>query len=232
MRVIVHSQDPVTLIGGADVAPADITTALRLAPSLVAADGGAGTLLRIGLVPVAVIGDMDSLQDDAALAFADRLHRVTEQDSTDFDKAVTRIDAPLVIALGFSGGRLDHELAALHSLVLRPDRPCILLGPESLCFHCPPDMAMPLAPGTVVSLFPFADVGVESVGLRWATAGLDFAPYRRIGTSNEALGPVELRAEAPGMLVILPRATLPLVVPSLLAALRWPAPPAPPASRG
>ena len=103
--------------------------------------------------PVAVIGDMDSLSPEAAMAFADRLHPVPEQETTDFDKALTRIEAPLVLALGFAGGRLDHELAALHSLVLRADRPCILLGPATLAFHAPPDLSLPLGPGTLVSSF-------------------------------------------------------------------------------
>ena len=220
--VIVQSQEPVTLVGGGPLPPGDLALALGLAPILVVADGGADAALAGGAWPVAVIGDMDSLSPEAARAYADRLHSVPEQETTDFDKALTRIDAPVVIALGFAGGRLDHELAALHSLVLRADRPCVLLGPSTLAFHAPPDLALPLGPGTVVSLFPFAPVGVTSEGLLWPTEGLAFAPDSRIGTSNEARGPVRLRPAAPGMLVILPRAALPLAVAALAAAPRWP----------
>ena len=221
---IVQSQEPVTLVGGGPLPPGDLSMALRLAPILVVADGGADAALAAGARPVAVIGDMDSLSEAAARAFAGRLHPVSEQATTDFDKALTRIDAPLVIALGFAGGRLDHELAALHSLVLRADRPCILLGPSTLAFHAPPDLSLPLEPGSLVSLFPFAPVGVASEGLLWPTDGLAFAPDSRIGTSNEARGPVRLRPARPGMLVILPRAALPLAVAALAAAPRWPQP--------
>ncbi|HVG47442.1 MAG TPA: thiamine diphosphokinase [Rubellimicrobium sp.] len=222
--VIVQSQDPVTLVGGGALAPGDLPRALALAPILVAADGGADRVLASGARPAAVIGDMDSLSEAARQAFADRLHPVAEQETTDFDKALTRIDAPVVLALGFAGGRLDHELAALHSLVLRADRPCLLLGPATLAFHAPPDLALPLAPGTLVSLFPFAPVAVESEGLLWPTAGLAFAPQARIGTSNEARGPVRLRPSGPGMLVILPRAALSPALAALQAAPRWPRP--------
>ncbi|WP_210527163.1 thiamine diphosphokinase [Rubellimicrobium arenae] len=219
---VVHSKWPVTLLGGG-VAPADdVATALELAPTLVAADGGAGTALALGLRPEAVIGDMDSLSPEAAAAFAPCLHPVAEQDTTDFDKALTRIEAPVVLAVGFAGGRLDHELAALHSLVLRADRPCLLLGPDTLAFHAPPEIDLPLAPGTLVSIFPFAPLRLRSDGLRWPTDHLEFAPDRRIGTSNEAAGPVRLRPSTRGALVILPRATLPLALDSLRAAPRWP----------
>lgn len=212
-----------TLVGGGPLPAHDLHLALALAPTLVAADGGVAHCLAAGLSPKAVIGDMDSIPPEAALSLADRLHPVAEQDSTDFDKALSRIEAPLVIAAGFSGGRLDHELAALHSLVVRADRRCLVLGPESLCLHCPPRLALALAPGTVVSLFPLAPVRVASTGLRWPTDAVPFSPTGRIGTSNAALGPMTLEARAPGMLVILPRAALALAALALREAPTWPA---------
>ena len=219
---VVRAEGPVTLVGGGSLGPSDLDDALALAPTVVVADGGADWALAQGITPAAVIGDMDSLSPRAAQAFADRLHRVSEQDTTDFDKALTRIAAPVVLALGFAGGRLDHELAALHSLVLRADRPCVLLGPDTLAFHCPPLLELDLPRGTVVSLFPFSHVWVSSTGLRWPTEHIIFAPDRRIGTSNESDGDVSLIPSNPGMLVILPRATLPLALASLTQARRWP----------
>ncbi len=224
--IIVESATAVTLVGGADITTDDLTVALRLAPVLVAADGGADTLLARGLRPAAVIGDMDSVSVAARTAFADVLYPVAEQDSTDFDKALRHIAAPLVIACGFSGGRLDHELAALHGMILRADRPCIVLGAESLTFLCPADITLDLAPGCVVSLFPMARARVASTGLRWPTDGICFAPGGRIGTSNAATtGMVTLRARTPAMLVILPRAALGAAVRALVApgTPRWPA---------
>lgn len=220
---VVAGQGPVTLVGGGPLADGDLRAALALAPALVAADGGAGACLNAGLIPLAVIGDMDSLPPDAARTLAGRLHRVAEQDSTDFDKALSRIDAPLVIGLGFAGGRLDHELAALHALVARAQKPCLILGPETLALHCPPALDLPLAAGTTVSLFPLLPVRVTSRGLRWPTDGLLLSPRGRIGTSNAALGPVTLRPLARGLLVILPRSALELAAHALRAAPRWPA---------
>ena len=224
--VIVQSPNPVTLVGGAKVTPEDLNEALTLAPRCVAVDGGADRLHAQGFVPEAVIGDMDSLSEDARAAFADILHPITEQDSTDFDKALRNIAAPLVLALGMAGGRFDHELAAMHVLLAYPERRCVVVGAESIVCLCPSDLSLDLVPGTLVSLFPFAEAKMHSRGLRWATEGVGFAPGRRIGTSNEALGPVHLAAESPAMMLILPRTCLGALVTGLLAvpdAAQWPA---------
>ena len=223
MPVIVHSSDPVTLVGGADLRLPDLTTALSFAPGLVAADGGADHLLSAGLQPQAVIGDMDSISGAAAVAFGPVLHKVKEQKTTDFDKALRHIAAPLVIAVGVTGGRFDHELAALHVLLRHADRRCVVLGPDSLIFLCPPELALQLDPGTPFSLFPMGTVRCASTGLRWPTDHVHFSPALVIGTSNEVAGPVRLRADAPLMLVILPAVALGEAVRALRAApVQWP----------
>lgn len=224
MSIIVHASTPVALVGGAELRPDDLTTALSHARSLVAADGGADAVLAAGLSPEAVIGDMDSIGPAARRAFAQVMHPVTEQESTDFDKALRHIAAPLVLAVGVTGGRFDHELAVMHVLMRHADRPCVVIGAQTLVFLCPPRISLRLVPGSLVSLFPLAPVRVASQGLRWPTDGLAFAPGELIGTSNAAEGPVVLAAEAPAMLVILARASLDTVVAALMGSgARWPA---------
>ena len=223
--LIVSTSQGVTVLGGGHVQPGDLRAALALAPVLVAADGGADMALGAGLEPVAVIGDLDSVSADALARLDPRkVHEVPEQDSTDFDKALRHIDAPLIVAAGFNGGRLDHELAAMHTLIARPGRRCILLGGQDIVFHAPPEMTLDLEPGTRVSLFPMAEVTGRSVGLRWAIDGLVFHPARRVGTSNAATGgPMTLRTDGPGMLTILPRALLPEAAAALRTAEVHPA---------
>ena len=227
MTAIVHAVAPVTLVGGAALGPGDLDLATAHAPLIVAADGGAQALLQAGLVPQAVIGDMDSITDEARAAFAHLLYPIAEQETTDFDKALRHVTAPLVLAIGAAGGRFDHELAVMHVLVRRPERPCVVIGAETLVFLCPPELALDLPMGSVLSLFPMAAVGVVSRGLRWPTDGLVFAPDSRIGTSNEVAGPVMLCADAPAMLVILPREALKAVVRAFVGSAqdpaRWPA---------
>lgn len=208
----------VTVIGGGEVAAADLEAALAIAPVLVAADGGADRALELGQPPDWVIGDLDSISDRARrLIPRERVIGVAEQDSTDFGKCLERIEAPLVLAVGFAGLRLDHTLAAL-SLLVRPGAPrVVMIAAEDVILACPPRLTLPLMPGTRVSLFPMGPARGTSQGLDWPIDGIDFAPGGRIGTSNRAGGLVTLRMEGP-MLLMLPRDCLGTAITALRGA--------------
>lgn len=207
---IVVSEVGVTLVGGAPTGRRDLALALRIAPCLVAADGGADRALAAGLMPRAVIGDFDSISPAARAAIpGNRLHPIAEQETTDFDKALRSVAAPFVLALGFAGARIDHGLAVFNALVRHPDRRCLVLGAQDVVFLCPPEITLRLRPGDRLSLFPMGPVTGRSSGLRWPVEGLRFAPDGRIGTSNSVSDPVvRLSFDAGPMLVILPRARL------------------------
>ena len=216
MKAIVHSLEPITLVGGGPVASADLTEALTIAHLCVAADGGAQAALINGVMPDAVIGDFDSITPDVLAKIpSDRLHKISEQNSTDFDKALRHISAPVVIAVGFAGGRVDHQLAAFHTLLRHADRHCIIVGAEEIVFHCPAHIAVPLEKDQIVSLFPMGQVTGRSTGLQWPIDGLEFAPATFVGTSNRSIGPIELWMDMPGMLCILPRDSLAIVTHAL-----------------
>jgi len=213
---IVQSRSPVTLLGGGEVSISDLREALLLAPLLVAADGGANVALEAGVIPDAVIGDLDSLTETTRRALPpDRMHLIPEQISTDFEKCLTRISAPYVLGVGFTGARVDHLLAVWNTMVRHPTRRCLILGPEDVAFAAPRELRLDLSAGTRVSLFPMADLGGRSRGLVWPIDGLDLSPGGRIGTSNEATGPVDLSFDGDGMLVILPRDALPAAIAAL-----------------
>jgi thiamine pyrophosphokinase len=207
---ILTGETAVTLVGGGAMGEDDLTRALAIAPCVVAVDGGADATVAAGLSPQAVIGDLDSVSPDTRSRLgAEIIHEITEQDSTDFDKALRHLKVPLVLAVGFTGARLDHELAVFHSLVARPEHRCIVLGDRDIVFHAPPRLIMNLAVGTRVSLFPMAAVTGRSSGLHWSIDGLAFHPAKRIGTSNEATGgEIRIETDGPGLLVILPRSEL------------------------
>lgn len=213
-------KDSVILMGGAPVVADIFNKARDRAEIFVAADGGGDALLAFGVIPDAVIGDMDSLSDAARAAIpADRLHMVAEQDTTDFDKALRAIDAPLIYALGFTGARLDHELAALNVLARFGHTPVVLVGAEDVTVHLPARLALRLPPGMRISLFPLDNVTVGMAGLRWSFDALTLHPMRKIGTSNEVASPeVILTSDGPGCLLIVPRAAMDAVVAGLRAA--------------
>jgi thiamine pyrophosphokinase len=237
-QVIVHSSDPITLLGGGQASAEDLAEALTLAPKLVAVDGGLVTAQMAGRLPDAVIGDMDSAPPEAlALIPKAQQHLISEQQSTDFDKALRHTDAPVVVGVGFCGGRVDHQLAAFHTLLVHADRPCLLVGAGEVILIAPPKLSLGMERGEIVSLFPLVQVAGQSNGLEWPIDGLTFDPARFIGTSNRALGQIELSLDAPGMLLIVPRRYLrELVAHFVQGGARWPVregprtPPPPPSA--
>lgn len=227
-QAIVRSSEAITLVGGGESTINDVNTALLFAPTLVAVDGGAVPAMDAGHLPEAVIGDFDSVPADvlAQIPQARRFH-IAEQDTTDFDKALRSISAPLILAVGFTGARVDHQLAVLNVLVRRRAGHVLVIGSHEVIFHVPRTITLPTEAGDVVSLVPLSEVSGQSRGLEWPIEGIEFAPDGRIGSSNRALGEVHLQMDGPGMIGFIPRERLePLVarVLGLSPDAHWSAP--------
>ncbi|MEN8837411.1 MAG: thiamine diphosphokinase [Celeribacter marinus] len=203
---VIKVETGVTLLGGGNSTPAMVSQALTQAKTLVAADGGAQIALDLGHMPDAVIGDFDSLDSKARTAIeASRFYHIPEQNSTDFEKCLTRIEAPYLLGVGFLGARVDHELAVLNAVVRHPERKIVLLGTHDICVHLTSPLSIRLPIGTRVSLFPLSRVTGRSVGLTWPIEGIEFAPDGRGGTSNEACETrVDIEMDGDGMLLFLP----------------------------
>ena len=204
-QAIVFSQAPVLLVGGAHGDNAQLEQLLTEIETVVAADSGADWLRSVGRLPDALIGDLDSVSDSTRAALPEgAVHHIAEQNSTDFDKAVRSIAAPLIVGIGFLGGQVDHLLAVMTVMARYPDRAIMLVGDHDVVANVPPKIDLPLTKGTRVSLYPMRAVSGTSVGLHWPIDGLDLSPGERVGTSNRADGSVSLTAQGPGLLLILP----------------------------
>ena len=142
---------------------------------------------------------------------------IEEQDSTDLEKALRVIDAPLYLGIGFLGGRLDHTLAAMHALVSAPERAAILLGSDDVVFASPLLWRAQLPVGTRISFFPIGSaLATGSRGLRWPIKGLAMEGGSQIGVSNETSEPdIEACFAGHGGVTILPRECFPQAVASL-----------------
>ena len=223
--IIVDSTEPLTLVGAGQSSVAELALARKLAPDVVAVDGGAALCVAAEIIPQAIIGDLDSLDQETRTAGdTGIIYHITEQDSTDFAKALRHTTAPIYIGVGFLGHRIDHELAVLSDCMRFRDKPILLLGAADVIFLAPRTITLPLAPGTRVSLFPLAPVSGTSTGLEWPINGLTLAPGGPIGTSNRATGQVELSIDAPHLLCILPAQCLSLAMTALMQARLWSAP--------
>ena len=202
---MITSATALCLIGGGPVADAGFAAVAPLVTEFVAVDGGADHLLGRGVPPSRVIGDLDSLSDRARLQFADILWHVSEQETTDFEKALTRVMAPQVLALGFTGGRMDHALSVLNVMARHPQRAVFLVDQDDVSYMAPQgDSALDLPAGTRVSLMPLGDVRASVAGVHWPFRDWALHPVGRNSASNRATGgPVRISAAGP-LLVTLP----------------------------
>jgi thiamine pyrophosphokinase len=187
---------------------------------LVGADAGGDAIAAAGLQPEAIIGDLDSLSDPAAWDSGVRVLRVAEQDTTDFEKALYSTRAPVTVALGMTGGRFDHTLAALDAVLRHArERHIILVDTHDLALALTGPFSFEVGAGERVSIHPLGPVRFESSsGLAYPLDDLLLAPGVRLGTSNAATDggfTITPRPDQPPWLLILDRRHLK----GLLAAL-------------
>ena len=133
---------------------------------VIGADGGGERLLAAGIEPDVVVGDLDSLSAVAQKQFSDRLVRDSAPDSSDLEKAVAwaRTEgADDIVVIGWSGGRLDHTLAALalafEGVQLHDDRFLVTAVAGSA--------EITAQPGTLFSLMALPEAVVSVGGARW-----------------------------------------------------------------
>jgi thiamine pyrophosphokinase len=191
-------ETPVLLFGASPLTE-NITPHLNEISDLpvLAADGGVRSAMALGMVPQAVIGDMDSLGDVGGLpANIQRIH-LSGQDDTDFEKCMRLIEAPLIIGVGFLDGRFDHALAVLNVLARLPrGRRVLLLGTYDTLLRVTGDCKLDLDSGVRLSIWPlWRQAFVRSSGLKWPLDEIDMAAGARTGTSNTVtVGPVSIKA--------------------------------------
>lgn len=180
------------IVGGGTV---DVALLQELAAGgayLVGADGGGDAIHAAGLVPGAIVGDLDSLADPGGWGPETRIIRIAEQETTDFEKALYSTEASVTIALGMMGKRFDHGLAALDAVARRGrNRAIILVDEVDIALGLDHAFGFAVPPGTRVSIHPLTPTRfTRSTGLKYPLDGLLLAPGVRTGTSNEASAPV------------------------------------------
>lgn len=145
---------------------------LKNAERIVCCDGSIQNLILNGMEPDAIVGDMDSLGNDLAYRFADRIFADKNQDTNDLTKAVSwcsEMGYKNIVIVGATGKREDHTIGNISLLaeyikcinvimvtdtgILQP----YLKSSEILSF-----------PGQQVSIFSIdPDTEIMSCGLRY-----------------------------------------------------------------
>lgn len=189
---------------------------------LIAADGGANHLQRIGILPEIVIGDLDSVDEDTLFQLTSAEVKVQQysedKNETDIELALRHavtLQPASILVVGALGGRLDQTLANL-SLLTAPTllRMDVRLddGVEEV-FFCRATAAnggqaeVRGRSGDIVSLIPWqAPVeGVATEGLQWPLYAETLYPYQSRGISNAMLADIATVSIQSGLLLIVHR---------------------------
>ncbi|HEY8578126.1 MAG TPA: thiamine diphosphokinase [Devosia sp.] len=187
---IVVCNGPLAIVGGGAVDPALLLELAGRGVTLVGADGGADAMGAAGLVPAAIIGDLDSLEDRAGWEQRTRVIHIPEQITTDFQKALYSTQAPVTLALGMTGKRLDHTLAALSAVLqYAPKRKLLLVDEVDVALAVIGPIRFDAGLRERVSIHPLLPIRFRSsTGLFYPMDGHTLAPGGLIGTSNEGTG--------------------------------------------
>lgn len=181
---------------------------------VLAVDAGAEACLAAGVVPWAVVGDMDSVTPATLAALEAKGARVVRHPAakrdTDGALALKLVDDDHVVFLGAGGGRPDHALANLHLMLAASRRARVeAIDADGRAWVATPErpVALDLPQGALVSVIPLTE-RAEGVAYRHLAWGLDDAtmeagdPY---GVSNVAgPPPQEVRVRAGALLVLAP----------------------------
>ena len=186
--IIDEKTRPLIMVGNGACDTAMLTKFAHLG-RVVAVDGGYYGCRLVGITPDLLIGDMDSV-DPIDLIDARKktqVHPISEQDTTDLEKALRHVRAPAILGFGFLGKRFDHSLAALSVLArFTKMHQVVLVGSEDIVYVTSGRFKMRMDAGRRLSVWPLGKIEFDrSSGLNWPLDGLQMAPNGRVGTSNK-----------------------------------------------
>lgn len=186
------------VLAGGDAADAALLVWARSADEVYAADGGADRLVRLGLMPAAVVGDLDStsmlsrLQELHAERAIELVHDPGHS-TTDCDKLLAyaaRQGHTEITLFGVEGDQIDHVLATLHSAAKAPLRVRIVLRTGiGWVLRMNEEVEVPSRCERRVSMLPLADPTAATLaGVRWPLDSAKLSPTGLSSISNRASG--------------------------------------------
>ncbi len=159
--------------------------------TLLCADGGADSALRLGLTPDYIIGDLDSISKEAIKKFKNtsKILQYKRQNDTDVEKCLkfvikNKFDEALLI--GVTGNRLDHTICNL-GIVLKffSKIKLSLLAENSYLKPYTGDVRLKTQKGEIISLYGFdKKTKITSKGLKYPLKNISLPFGEKESTSN------------------------------------------------
>jgi len=159
--------------------------------TLICADGGANTALRMNLTPEFIVGDLDSISKEAIEKFkkTSEIIQYKRQNDTDVEKCLkyaikNKFDEALLI--GVTGDRLDHTFCNL-GIVLKffSKIKLSVLAENSFLKAYTGDVHLKTQKGEIISLYGFSNkTKITSKGLKYPLKNVSLPFGEKESTSN------------------------------------------------
>ena len=159
--------------------------------TLLCADGGADSALRLGLTPAFIIGDLDSISKEAIKKFKKTSETIQykRQNDTDVEKCLkfaikNKFDEALLI--GVTGNRLDHTICNLGILLKFFSKIKLsLLAENSYLKPYTGEVRLKTRKGEIISLYGFdKKTKIISEGLKYPLKNISLPFGEKESTSN------------------------------------------------
>ena len=159
--------------------------------TLICADGGADSALRLGLTPAFIIGDLDSISKEAIKKFkkSSEIIQYKRQNDTDVEKclkfAIKNIFSEALL-IGVTGNRLDHTICNLGILLKFFSKIKLsLLAENSYLKPYTGEVRLKTRKGEIISLYGFdKKTKVISEGLKYPLKNISLPFGEKESTSN------------------------------------------------
>jgi len=163
--------------------------------TIIAADGGANSCFKFGIVPDFIIGDFDSIEPQILSYFEHKtkLVKYIRQNDTDVEKALkfaVKRKFKTVYLLGGTGDRLDHTICNL-GIVIKffPKVRIIMIHGKTILFPYGEDAILKTTPAETISLYAFnSNTRITSTGLKYRLHNSSLKFGEKESTSNVAIG--------------------------------------------
>ena len=183
---------------------------IRCYKTLIAADGGANSLYDVNIVPDFIIGDMDSISDEALAKFKNvsKVIPVKRQTDTDVEKCLkfaVRKKFTHAVLLGATGNRLDHSFCNLGIVLKYDDKIHVaIIHERSYLAAYSGQVKLKTNPGEIISVYGFDEkTKITSKGLKYQLRNVSLPFGKKESTSNVAVGDtVELKITGGKVFVI------------------------------
>lgn len=162
--------------------------------TIIAADGGANSCYKLGVVPQYIIGDFDSMHPEVLNYYKNKskLLKYSRQNDTDVEKALKlaiKKKYETVFLLGGTGDRLDHSICNLGIVIkfFQKIRMIIIHG-KTVLFPYANNVRLKSTSGETVSLYALnSNTRITSSGLKYPLRNVSLQFGEKESTSNTAL---------------------------------------------